>query len=391
MALRRATKVLLCVHAAVASHEDASCPSHRGQGCAACVAHVDGRPGRWHGSPCVHTSAPEGTGKSKSDCMPASWWEAAKHPGVTCVGNATGCTKSCGSAPPAPPSHASCKVFPSTDFAGHDLTDFDANTPSECCSICSRTPGCGFYTFVPPVTCSLKTSKAGMRPSPKSGAAAYTSGCRTPNCSAVPLPPAPPPSQPQVCATGTVCGAKFSGNGKGCCPYENAVCCNNSMTCCPAGSRCQVAGWQSTCVGASAALTVGQPVCKPGAPLPFSKTLPNVLIIGDSVSIGYAPKVAAHMAAIALVQHSPWDLRDGGAEETAYGVTCLKYMLHSPTGEFLKPDVIMFNWGLHDGPLGNQTQPGQAGLPAVYSAGLENITVPSPLNNRLLGWNSVQF
>lgn len=102
MALRRATKVLLCVHAAVASHEDASCPSHRGQGCAACVAHVDGRPGRWHGSPCVHTSEPEGTGKSKSDCMPASWWEAAKHPAVTCVGNATGCAKSCGSAPPAP-------------------------------------------------------------------------------------------------------------------------------------------------------------------------------------------------------------------------------------------------------------------------------------------------
>ena len=89
------------------------------------------------------------------------------------------------------------------------------------------------------------------------------------------------------------------------------------MTCCPAGSRCQVAGWQSTCVGASAALTVGQPVCKPGAPLPFAKTLPNVLIIGDSVSIGYTPKVAAHMAAIALVQHSPWDVMDGGAEEAA--------------------------------------------------------------------------
>ena len=34
----------------------------------------------------------------------------------------------------------------------------------------------------------------------------------------------------------------------------------------------------------------------------------------------------------------------------------------------------MFNWGLHDGPLGNVTQPGQAGLPAVYAAQLDNIT-----------------
>eukprot|EP01051_Picozoa_sp_SAG22_P003349 SAG22_NODE_162_length_16848_cov_16.978267_3_plen_135_part_00 len=63
-------------------------------------------------------------------------------------------------------------------------------------------------------------------------------------------------------------------------------------------------------------------------------------IAGDSVSIGYTPKIAAHMAPIALVQHSPWDVRDGGAEETAYGVACLKYMLHSPGGVLLKPDVI---------------------------------------------------
>ena len=70
-----------------------------------------------------------------------------------------------------------------------------------------------------------------------------------------------------------------------------------------------------------------------------------MLVIGDSVSIGYTPKIATHMAAVALVQHSPWDIRDGGAEETAYGVACLEYMLRSPTGVYLEPDVIMFNWG----------------------------------------------
>ena len=98
------------------------------------------------------------------------------------------------------------------------------------------------------------------------------------------------------------------------------------------------------------------------------------MIIGDSVSIGYTPNVAAHMASTALVQHSPYDIRDGGAEETAYGVECLDYMLRSPSGELLEPDVIMFNWGLHDGPLGNVTEPGQAGLPDVYASQLENIT-----------------
>ena len=287
---------------------EVSCPSLRGQGCAVCIAHKDGRAGRWYGSPCVHTSVPEGGGKSKSDCMPASWWEAAKHPGAACVGNATGCAKTCGPTPPA-----QCTVFANTDFSGHEFSGQDANTAAECCSICGRTPGCGYYTFTPPVRCSLKTSKAGVRASPNS-----TSGCRLKNCSAVPLPPAPGPAPPQVCTTGTVCGAKFSVNGKGCCPYENAVCCSNDMTCCPAGSTCKVVGWQSTCVGAPGALSVGQPVCKTGAPLPLSKTLPNVLVIGDSVSIGYTPKIAARMADIALVQHSPWDLRDGGAEETAY-------------------------------------------------------------------------
>lgn len=84
------------------------------------------------------------------------------------------------------------------------------------------------------------------------------------------------------------------------------------------------------CVGAPENETVGLSVCKSGAPLPMSKQLPNVLIIGDSVSIGYTPLVASAMKKVALVQHSPFDNRDGGAEETAYGVQCLDYMLRSP-------------------------------------------------------------
>ena len=36
----------------------------------------------------------------------------------------------------------------------------------------------------------------------------------------------------------------------------------------------------------------GRQVCKSGGPLPFSTTEPNVVVLGDSVSIGYTPKVA---------------------------------------------------------------------------------------------------
>lgn len=182
-------------------------------------------------------------------------------------------------------------------------------------------------------------------------------------------------AQTQVCHVGSVCRANYAVNKEGCCPYENAVCCPNNQTCCPSGTECVDSGpYGTACKGARDNETVGLSVCKSGAAIAFSTTLPNVLIIGDSVSIGYTPFVAKTMSDIALVQHSPYDTSDGGAEETAYGVKCLDYMLRSPAGEFLEPDVIMFNWGLHDGPLGNTTVPGQAGLPDVYAQELELIT-----------------
>ena len=41
---------------------------------------------------------------------------------------------------------------------------------------------------------------------------------------------------------------------------------------------------------------------------------------------------------------------DGGAEETAYGLACLDYFLSNPDGTVVHPDLILFNFGLHDGP-----------------------------------------
>ena len=65
------------------------------------------------------------------------------------------------------------------------------------------------------------------------------------------------------------------------------------------------------------------------------------------------------LAPVAFVQHTPWG-GDGGAEETAYGDQCLDYLLRAPDGTPLKPDVLYFNFGLHN--TGNTTVPGQVRL-----------------------------
>jgi hypothetical protein len=91
--------------------------------------------------------------------------------------------------------------------------------------------------------------------------------------------------------------------------------------------------------------------CKPGPEKPPSTTLKNVLVIGDSVSIGYTdsskglPKL---LASVAQVQHGPWDHSDGGAKDTAMGVACLDRWLMTQAQQSVKWDVITFNFGLHD-------------------------------------------
>lgn len=115
----------------------------------------------------------------------------------------------------------------------------------------------------------------------------------------------------------------------------------------------------------------------------------NVLVIGDSLSIGYTPYLQKYLADVALVQHAPWDVSDGGAEETAYGLQCLKYFLASPSGMAIQPDVIWFNWGMHDGPMSNSTVPGQNGNSSVYAPELQEIvsalvTFAKPLGTKLI-------
>ena len=73
-------------------------------------------------------------------------------------------------------------------------------------------------------------------------------------------------------------------------------------------------------------------------PAKVDPNLPNVLIIGDSISIGYTGTVRAKLAGKANVVHNP-----GNAEGTKLGLEKLKEWIGDT-----KWDVIHFNWGLHD-------------------------------------------
>lgn len=66
--------------------------------------------------------------------------------------------------------------------------------------------------------------------------------------------------------------------------------------------------------------------------------LPRVLIIGDSISIGYTPFVKAMMTNRAVIVHAP-----GNNAATVTGLKRLDQWLGKE-----KWDVIHFNWGLHD-------------------------------------------
>ena len=170
------------------------------------------------------------------------------------------------------------------------------------------------------------------------------------------------PSESQTC-----CPSGFSPSGVGCCPFKNAVCCPGSQfACCPEGNTCTLvagSGYDSryNCTAPTGSVTINAATCKGGPPLPTSATLKNAIWIGDSLSLGMIPHVAANLSDIALLQHSPWG-GDGGAEETTYSLRCLENFLHSPAGIPLKLDLVLFNVGMHDGPMFNDTFPGQVRL-----------------------------
>ena len=179
------------------------------------------------------------------------------------------------------------------------------------------------------------------------------------------------------------------GGGQGCCPWPNAVSCPSGYQCCPAGTTCTLIsgatyGATYSCDSPSAPSVTSKCPCKPGAPLRPSATKKNVLVIGDSLSIGYTPAVAANLSDVALVQHAPFDVRDGGAEEAAYLLQCLDFWTAHPSGIPFVPDLVWFNSGMHNlataGTPGHGTVPGQGGNSSEYGPQLAAATT------RLVAW-----
>lgn len=83
-----------------------------------------------------------------------------------------------------------------------------------------------------------------------------------------------------------------------------------------------------------------------GAPKPAVEGLANVLVVGDSVSIGWTPKLAPLLNNTQL-QHSP-DGGDGGALDTQYSLGCLSTLSMLANQTSSGWHVIVINSGLHD-------------------------------------------
>eukprot|EP00038_Savillea_parva_P007245 m.168811 g.168811 ORF g.168811 m.168811 type:complete len:325 (+) comp13008_c0_seq1:44-1018(+) len=202
---------------------------------------------------------------------------------------------------------------------------------------------------------------------------------------------APPASRGNgtVCApTAKVCPDAFSDTKEGCCVLgPDAQCCQTPLGspkglmrnyCCPSGSQCSIDGCTPTkavypCGPAQGDNCTESFVCAPG-PLPWTPTpgVPNIVVIGDSVSIGWTPvlgSLVSNGSYTAYVTHSPAS-GDGGARSTSDMLQCFPYRVATSTLEPLpltKDDIVLFNFGLHDYNFG------AAGV-AQYTSDLTNIT-----------------
>jgi hypothetical protein len=162
----------------------------------------------------------------------------------------------------------------------------------------------------------------------------------------------------------------MSSSGFGCCNLPGASCCPASATtqgCCPAGTTCVLTGpYAATCVPGGGGRNVSATqVCTPGARAPPTAA-PSIIYIGDSVSIGATPDLAALVAPRLFLQHSPW-AGGGGADDVGNGLACEDAFLRTAMYERANWDGVVFNFGLHD--LDNSTA-----NRAFYAAALANFT-----------------
>ena len=79
-----------------------------------------------------------------------------------------------------------------------------------------------------------------------------------------------------------------------------------------------------------------QPLGPPAGSL--ATDLPNIVVIGDSVSIGWTPVLRQLLAGKATVLHNP-NSGDGGARSTSDMLQCLKYRLSTADLAPFPPNV----------------------------------------------------
>jgi len=90
--------------------------------------------------------------------------------------------------------------------------------------------------------------------------------------------------------------------------------------------------------------------------------------MGDSVSIGYVVPVQEALKDVCNVQHSPWDVSNGGWSQSQAALACLDIMLKTANQEAVSWDVIFFNNGLHD------LTPNTTEAVDAYTANMDGIT-----------------
>lgn len=102
-------------------------------------------------------------------------------------------------------------------------------------------------------------------------------------------------------------------------------------------TRCRLALWSSLVGSAVLAWTMGGHTVNARS-FDNDPNLPNVLIIGDSISVGYTELVARLLAGKANVHHPPEN-----CQSTVYALAHIKEWLGTEHW-----DVVHFNWGIWD-------------------------------------------
>lgn len=168
-----------------------------------------------------------------------------------------------------------------------------------------------------------------------------------------------------TCASSSSSPPSFLNNAPKTCGKSGCTRCPAEDLCCtgkapdayrvPGGYGCSpprenVTGCASGGSGPTAGLPVGRCCCGPGpAASSITTSIPNVLVIGDSVSAGYTPILRAALQGAASVGHGPDNTGGGNADGSNYGALCTPYFVRTPAYELPPWDVITFNYGLHDG------------------------------------------